>query len=163
MKKIINWLKNGNDCSKCNASWEDWGAYHEDCSCGCHIKGSDYDEKICRLIAPIKWLLLRRSQYYMNHEYDGIGEFYAEQEIKQEKCIKAIKEMLDGRVICLKYDDGTLHECNTDFMIEYEAWRVADALKPEWKPPLKLRQRWKRLLIDTIMVLPNKIKPFICK
>lgn len=160
---IREWLKNGNDCSKCECCWEDWGAYHEDCDCGCHIKGYEYDTTRCYLIAPLRRLLMRRVRYFQNHEYDGYLQFTERQNTEREKCREAIAGMLNGCVICWKSADGTLHECNTEMIIIQESWTVQEALKPEYQPPLKITQRWKSLLHDTATVIPNAIKPFICK
>lgn len=163
MKSLINWMKNGNDCDKCKYIYENWSAYHEDCDCGCTIKGTYYDEKPCYILKPIAWLLNRRTEYYASHQYDGFGDFYEKLEVENEKCRNAIIEMLDGKVMCYKNTDGTFHECNTKMIIKREAWRVRDALTPEFTPLPNLRQRWKSLLYDTVMFLPNKVKPFICK
>ena len=160
MKRLIKWFKEGNDCGKCNCGWEERG--WEDWDAGCYVNPS-FDEKPCR--KPLFWrrLLLRRAMYFRNHEHDGILEYYEESDRQDKKCRKALENMLGGAVICWKEDDGTLRECNTDGILTRGSWDIREALKPEWKKPPTIMQRWKTLLYDTFMIIPNKIKPFICK
>ena len=85
IKRLIEWLRSGNNCEKCACSWAEQG--YDDWDCGCNIKGADYDEKRCYLVLPIRWLLLRRAKYYADHQYDGIEEWY-KKSTSRNKCAK---------------------------------------------------------------------------
>ena len=162
---MLKWIKEGNNCEKCKALWESHTSNEcgEEWDCGCYVKGSDYDESVCRLPRFLRWLLIRKANYHINHQYDGIIEWYKKQEEEDCKCREAIKVMLDARVICRKDIDGGLHECDTDAIIQQEAWRVRHACEPESKKPPNLTRQWVILIKKTLLWMPNKIKPFVCK
>ena len=55
---LLKWVKEGNDCGQCKYCWEQRASYeYDDWDCGCYIKGSGYDEKVCHLIEPFKTVL----------------------------------------------------------------------------------------------------------
>lgn len=162
--RLIDWLKNGNDCERCKCFHCERTSYeYEEYDCGCAIKGDAYEDGRCRVPRFVRWIMSRRAQYYENHQYDGIGEFYEELEQKNEKCREAIKKAFGGYVLCIKFPDGTLHECNTEAIFESEAWSVRDACEPEFTLSPTLSKRWSQILYDTAMFIPRKIKPFVCK
>lgn len=160
---LIKWIKEGNNCEKCKCLWEScdyWG----ECDCGCIIKNSlDWDEKPCRLPKVIRYLRLRKQNYYEKHSYDNYGIYIEEQEQRDEKCKKALKEMLSIYSLCIKNKDGTFRECDKENIIEQDAWKIRCACEPEHKKEKTLSKQWKEILKATILVIPNKIKPYILK
>ena len=161
IKRLIEWLHNGNNCEKCACSWAEQG--YDDWDCGCNIKGADYDEKRCYLVLPIRWLLLRRAKYYADHQYDGIEEWYKKKYKQEQVCKAAILEAIGVFQLYWEDKNGEAHKMDVDSWADYNAWKVFEACQPEYAPPPRICQRWKSLLYDTVMIAPNAIKPFILK
>ncbi len=167
----IDWIKNGSDCEKCKWCWEECS--HTDCGtewdCGCYIKGSDYDEKPCRLINPLKfilgWLRKKKNSYYFCHEYDDFGEWFEKDKEKLNAMKKALRDTFEGRVICVKRTDNSFLECNTEGILDDAAWQIRDkydsvAYPVEYK---RLSQEWKELLSKTWKRFTSIFKPYLCK
>lgn len=94
------WLKDGNNCEKCPCAWEEWGP--EDCDGGCYA-GRDLFEGTCRLPYLVRWYIARRANFCKDHQYDGIGEWYEEQERKQRIVEEAIYKRDQNLTLCWEY------------------------------------------------------------
>lgn len=170
---FILWLINGNDCYKCKLlhSWRTaWDCDEYDCACD--IRGMDFEDNPCYLIEPFKSIkgfwAKRRNSYYESHEYDGIVEFMEDLDKKDEKMKELImSKVLKGYVVCMKYGDGTLHECNTELVVEHNAWEVRSGYEDFAHPVVheKLSTEWKKLIKKTMRVFYNRtigrIVPYI--
>lgn len=155
--KLKNWICDGNDCSKCKYCWEEKTSYeYEEYDCGCYIKGSDYDEKPCHLINPMKFILgtlaKRKANYYMAHKWDGFAEFIEKSDKMDNKLSELfISKVIGKHSICWKDSSGKLHELDTKSLVETNIWEVRleyeDFAHPiEYK---KLSTEWKELIKKT--------------
>lgn len=178
MKKLKEWICYGNDCSKCKYCWEVKTSYeYDEYDCGCYIKGQDFDEKPCRLVKPIRFILgetigrlsSRKANYYMSHEYDGFVEFAQDLDEKNSKMSELIMDKIIGdHVICWKDKNGELHECNTEEFIKDNAWEVRSGYEDFAHPIVhkKLSTEWKELIQKTCkslyMQTIGRIIPYIC-
>lgn len=161
-------------CDKCPYCWEDWSV-EGDCDCGCYIYGDDLKET-CRLIPPIRFLIgwprMRKAQYFYDHEYDGIGEFW-ENRIKQEEAFaEALMIILRDKEVYRRSFDGKLVPmCKFDLYDSFGPSEFLDALHHyedtahpiEPEPPLKkqwkdlIRKSWNKLVIQKVApYLPRK-------
>lgn len=88
------------DCSECPCAWED-RSYEGDCDCGCVASGSMTGKSpVCFLPRCVKRLIRKladaRRDRALCEEYDGIAEWFAESERKDEAMRKAIMETFPG-------------------------------------------------------------------
>lgn len=162
-KKIKVWIREGNDCSRCPACWEDImdNENGREYDCGCFINGSKFDEKPCRIPFLLRFILCRRRKYLNNHHYDGIYEWYQKGEEGENIIETALTKEMDG-FICWKDGDGTLHEYNQEMKIGDITWRVKSEYDDFLIEPRKsLWQKWKLLIAETVSVPVDYIKSFI--
>ena len=112
------------DCEHCPLSWEEWGC--DDVDAGCYWYGDlDYGGIVCRLPYFIKNILISLKLKKMEGRFDGIVEWYASEEKKNDALIQAIREeFLCNKLLCYKDEDGILHECNTDLILIQTAWKI---------------------------------------
>ena len=164
IRKIKDWICNGNDCEKCKFCWAERTSYeYDEWDAGCYIKGEDYDEKPCHLINPIKHILgtlaKKKDNYYRNHQYDGFLEFSEEQDRKDNEMRELInKHIIGDYILCMRYSDGTLHECNTESIVHNNAWEVRHDYEEFAYPYVreKLSTEWCKLIKKTLKCLYNK-------
>lgn len=157
MRKLKDWIHNGNDCSKCECCWEVKTSYeYDEYDCGCYIKGQDFDDEVCHLIKPARFLLgvlaKRKAEYYSKHEWDSYFEFMEDLDKKNDKMHELIMDKIIGdHVVCWKDKDGGLHECNTEEFIRYNAWEVRSGYEDFAHPTVykKLSTEWKELILRT--------------
>jgi len=162
---LFRWLREGNNCDKCPALWgEQWdydGGTEYDA--GCYL-GREWGDIRCRLPRFIRLLAKRRGRYLQAHEYDNFEDFWKEKEAAEKVFEDAIKKLISPAVLCLKWDDGTLHECNTEKIVSSESWRVRAAYD-DYLQSIKepLRKQVKEAIIREILRPIRYIKSFICK
>lgn len=171
MVNPIDWIKNGSDCEKCKWCWESCTSNENgtEWDCGCYIKGSDYDEKPCRLINPLKfiigWKRKKKNDYYFSHEYDDFGEWFEKDQEKLNAMKEALKETFEGKVICHKCADNSFLEYNTEGILDGAAWEIRNKYDPVAHPieNKRLRQEWKELISKTWKRFTGIFKPYLCK
>jgi hypothetical protein len=163
LKKIIRWMKNGNNCDRCPALWVDQGL--EDCDCGCYIKGEDYDEAVCRLPYLIRALLCRRNKYLAAHEWDGYGEFHKEYEAINNVVCEKVRGELNDVVLCRSSDATKEHELPKDVYDAYINYVARAAIEgyssATFVPNKRLSKKWRELFHETAMVPVNFLKSYI--
>lgn len=168
---IIKWIKKGNDCSKCNYCWEEIS--NTDCGTeydgGCYIKGCCYDDQPCYLLTPIKFILgffkKKKSEYFLNHEYDNFGDWWTKKENNQDKFKQLMNKSFDGYSLCYKDADGTLNECNKELIINNSARDIINEYEDYAHPIIhkKLKNEWSELIKKTFNMFLDKFKPYFCK
>ena len=99
------------DCEDCPLSWED-RSYEGDCDCGCYIYEDLYGDKfICRLPMFIKRFIatrkIKKIEKEQARQYDGIGEWYKEEQRKETAMQYAINETLKerGMFLCFRSEE----------------------------------------------------------
>lgn len=89
------------DCAVCPCSWED-RSYEGECSdCGCVAYRDLYgDRLLCQLPDWAKRMIRerhdRKRDAAMAREYDGMADYFMEQERKDTAMLQALHEMLPG-------------------------------------------------------------------
>lgn len=141
LKTIWKWYICGYyHCDKCKYSWEE-RSYEGDADAGCYIRGDIYD--ICRLIPPFKnivgWFAKRKYEYWEGHRYDGVSEWYEDEERKERVIEKVLKE-------CgMEREPSELSTAIAVELLEYESKNRKEPVNP-WKAALKYtvdkRFRW---------------------
>lgn len=120
------------DCEHCPLSWEERG--YDDADAGCHWYDDFYGNKfVCFLPRFIKNILLKRNMWLMDKRYEGIGEWYVEQERKTNALQKAIKEILFEdccnndvkRFLCYEID-GKIYKYDTEQILFDNTWRIRE-------------------------------------
>ena len=164
-QKLCDWIRDGHDCCRCPASWEDImdNENGREYDAGCFIKGSDWDEKPCRIPWIIRWFLCRRGKYFENHQYDGYGDSYLK-DLDGTEIIKnsLIKNM--GGVICWEDSDGNFHKYDQVNHIDFFLYRVKSDYDDFLREPRKsLPKKWKELIVETISIPIDYIKSYILK
>lgn len=158
IKRIKDWLRNGNDCEHCPCGWEEHG--YDDVDAGCHIRDDCWDDG-CRLPMWLRKLRLRRWKYYDAHQYDGIAEWYENQQKAEEIIRDVLKDTLSGRVVCWK-GDGELVEVDTESVLFELAWRGREAYDAfMYKPRKSIPTRWAELIKETVSVPVEYIKSYL--
>lgn len=150
---ILNWIKNGNNCDKCK--WFCENRCETECGteydCYCLIKGDRYDNG-CWLVNPFRYLIGRvhkkRNDYYMEHEYDGIGEWYEQQQKNEKALADAIKEELKDFECYRVYSNGDKAKKDINEYIDSVTYRVVDKYENVAHPVVYkgLTERWKEVL-----------------
>lgn len=59
-------------------------------------------------------------------QWEGFAEFVELSDKKDDALMQAIKEVLfsENMVICSKYQDGKLHECNIESVLKFNCWEI---------------------------------------
>ena len=117
------------DCEHCPLAWEERGC--EDIDAGCHVYDDFYGNKfVCFLPRFIKNILLKEQLRLKEMEYEGIAEWYVEEEHKNNALQKAIKEIIFGdsdrdveRFLCYERN-GEIQKYNTDQFLFDHIWKV---------------------------------------
>ena len=161
--KLIKQIKLGNDCESCSCLWDNWNDYTGDGDVGCYIKGFKYNEKPCRLPKIAIKLFLRRAMYCEAHQYDGYEDHVREQEAQHKRVQKSLEEALKGHILCYRGLNGEFVEDKSCLLTYDMAYTIMNESQPEFVPRQKLKARWAALFKATLLYLPDKIKPFICK
>ena len=150
---FAEWVREGNDCYKCPCLWEDVG--FEDSDCGC-FAGRDYFEETCRLPLIVRKYLKRRAEFFLDHEYDGIGEWYEEDQRIHEAAKKAVYESYrDHLVFCwkIKNDDETYSfaEYNQEAILDSMCYDIRRAVESELRKgkPHNLKEEWAAIIKKT--------------
>lgn len=109
-------------CEDCPLSWEERGL--EDCDCGCYIYGDLYDggKLVCHFPESIKRFMAKRAQARMDkqqaHQWDGLFDYYAEQDRKDRAFKQAIEECIlnnhygEKVFLCTEDKDGKRYKYN---------------------------------------------------
>lgn len=104
----------------------------KDGSCGCRNKKKTIEKWLDEMIDA------------RADEWSGFADFIEQEEKKNEAIAKAIKEVLFSSkwCICMKYQDGTLSECNTDMILKNYSWEI--------------RSKFEELLEENVEDINNK-------
>lgn len=105
----------------------------------CKVKGYEYDSKECKTPGIILAIQAKRydmrKQYYMQHEFEGIGEWYEQ----MEKEVKALEEILMDEFPenkeAVRYKAADIH------------MRYEEKAHPIERKGLK--EQWKEVLVNT--------------
>lgn len=103
IERLRKWMQEGNDCGKCPCYWFEQG--YEDCDEGCRINLDGIFYGGCRLPRIVRWYRNRQAVFFENHQFDGIEDWWEEQERLDNVIAEGIKKGLDGLVICSRYID----------------------------------------------------------
>lgn len=87
------------DCETCPLSWEDRGYEGECYDCGCIVYDDLYGDKlICHFPEFIKRMIRKsadkKADKDMEHAYEGIGEWYEEEQRKDAAFRQAVEECI---------------------------------------------------------------------
>lgn len=128
------------DCENCPLSWED-RSYEGDCDCGCMAYG-DYlggAKFICRLPQFIKRKITkwkqRRIDKQQAHQYDGIVEWYTEEQRKNRAFRQAIEECIfvnrwgERLILCSEDKDGKRYKVEISDEYDLARMRYEELLK----------------------------------
>ncbi|MBQ7067037.1 MAG: hypothetical protein IJN92_09495 [Lachnospiraceae bacterium] len=112
------------DCEQCPLAWEERG--YDDWDAGCHFYDDLYENKfVCFLPRFIKKLLLKRQLKLMDKQYEGMDEWFREEERKDNALRQALREVLfEDSVICYKNEEGKLLERNTERLLFYDTFDI---------------------------------------
>lgn len=167
-KKIINWIKNGNDCENCPASWNE--RYDTECGSewdgGCYLYGDDWPEP-CHLLLPkfIREFLANRNKYLYDHQWDGYADWWEERENNICVVDKSIKECLNPNYSIFMIDgEGNPHKVDHEYFIWDMAAKIYDDYK-EVNLPIRqsLGSKWRDLIKETFSIPLNFIKSYFIK
>lgn len=157
-------------CDHCPYCWSEY-SYEDDGDCGCYIRGELWDT--CRLIPPIRFLIgwprKKRAEYAYAHEYDGVSEWYEQQQERENAYAESVKLLLNGIELYHRGVEGDLIPvCKVDLLwlsdFKYgnfgEAYRYyEDHAHPiTGDPPLS--QQWTDLLRKTWKKFADKFRPY---
>lgn len=109
-------MKN-HDCETCPLSWEDRGYEGECYDCGCVVYGDLYGDKlICHFPDFIKRMIRKsadkKADKDMAHAYEGMGEWYEEEQRKDAAFRQAMEECIlknkygEELILCTEDKDG---------------------------------------------------------
>lgn len=122
--KLTGILSGPADCARCPCGWEDT-SYEGECNdCGC-VACRDMSGRslVCRLPDPVKRLIRRaadaRREKLRAREYDGIAEWFAESERKDEIMRRALSETFP-ELAMTHGDPGMLRMRYEDYLRKYE-------------------------------------------
>ena len=167
LKRVLEWYILGKyHCDKCPYSWSEW-SYDGDGDAGCYIFGDLRDS--CRLLPPFRtligWPKRKHMEYFETHEYDGIAEWYEQEEKNRDKFNELVSEFLERYELCWKDEKGEYHPIDKEIYINYEAWRIRRNYEDYSKPfeAKTLRQEWMELLRKTWNSFTAIFKPYFCK
>lgn len=118
---------NSCDCSECPLSWED-RSYEGDCDCGCYVYGDLYGNKtLCHFPDFIKHIIAKHKENKIAKieakQYDGMAEWYEEQQKREIAMRTAIKEVLlkdryDGEELFICHEnEGKLYKLDTESVL----------------------------------------------
>lgn len=87
------------DCETCPLSWEDRGYEGECYDCGCDVYGDLYGDKlICHFPDFIKRMIQKSAdkklEKDMAHAYEGMGEYFEEEQRKDAAFRQAVEECI---------------------------------------------------------------------
>ena len=172
IKQIINnYIKGEYHCDTCPYCWG--GNYCPGIDdydvCGCYIRGEIQDT--CRLLPPIRFLFgwgkKKRAIYGYNHEYDDFGEWYSERCEREKQIESALKDYLKTMSYGIVYvgKDGRAVLVNGEYKsldLYSEFYRFADACVDIIAPKKceSLKDRWKKLILDTWHRFIDSFKPY---
>lgn len=142
MSNFINWyIKGKYHCEYCPYSWEDRG--EEDADCGCYIYGDIRDT--CRLFPPFLHIigLLRKRKYEFesDHQFDGIVDFYEQEENREQ----GFEQILKRNGIDKPYDYQLYSDIRDLFI----------------KPKKPLKERCKEIRREKNAQIKIKLRKFI--
>ncbi len=100
-------------CEDCPLSWEDRSCEGECSDCGCLVYKDLYEgsKPICRLPMRLKRTIAgakqRKIDKAMAHRYDGVIEWYEEQQKKEWAMMSAVNDVLKkrGMFLCFHCED----------------------------------------------------------
>lgn len=154
-------------CDSCPMCWSDWSSYLGDGDAGCYIYGDLRDT--CRLIPPIRFLIgwpkKKKAQYAEDHSYDGIGEWYEQQQHQENTMREAILIALNGSEVCWRDHKGKLMPiCKLDAMelgLNSAMRHYEDTCHPVIHTSLK--EDWKKVLKRTWNAFLEPFRPYFRK
>lgn len=168
-KKIQNWrdwyIKGYYHCDQCPYCWVDYG--YDDADAGCYIYGDLRDT--CRLLPPFRAVIggIRKKKdcYYQNHQYDGMGEWYQEQESRQKKFDELLIRSLNKRGLEISHK-GLEKPIPSEIIPDaLETWRILSEYEDFAHPVIHKSawEKWKDAFVSTGRCIANKAKPYFCK
>lgn len=161
-RNLVRWyIKGYYHCDQCPYSWEERGV-EGDADAGCYIKGDICDT--CRLIQPFKGIIGRmrknRYEYWKSKRYEGYGEWYEEEEKRQDVFNAILLEFLEdyqSYIFCenngCKDRNDIAQEVGCELRRKYE-----DAAHPVVIKTLKVR--WKELIGETSRAIADRFKQY---
>lgn len=170
--RIWHWyIKGEYHCDKCPYSWEEQTSYEDnEWDAGCFIKGDICDT--CRLLPPFRWVVgtlrKKKAEYYRNHQYDGMGEWYEAEEAKREKLVELVnRHIVSGCELCWKNEGGEYIPINTSATIRQASWRVCTEferfLEKQESNRTPQRNPWVKALLWSWQGFAKFFKPYFCK
>lgn len=105
------------DCETCPLSWEDRGYEGECYDCGCIVYGDLYGDKLMCHFPEFINRMIRKSadkkrDKALEHQYDGIGEWFEEEQRKDAAFRQAVEECIlknrcgEELILCREDKDG---------------------------------------------------------
>lgn len=162
---VNRYVKGEYHCDQCPYCWVDYG--YDDADAGCYIYGELRDT--CRLLPPFRAAIggirKKKDHYYQNHQYDGMGEWYLEQEGRQKKFDELIASAFDRRRLEVSYKGSAQSIPSEKIPYILETWRILSDYE-EFAHPIiskSVKEKWKDALMSTVRWFGNKIKPYFCK
>lgn len=154
MNKLKSFIKNGNNCDKCKCFQSKKTSYeYEEYDCFCIIKG-DCDKK-CFLVEPFKSILYffkkRKYNYYSNHQYDNISEWYTNNKKEEKEFIDLVNRILfeEEDTICYRNSyDFNYYPYSSDYINE-QFLKLKYEYDDMIKETISLRTKWKNLIKET--------------
>jgi hypothetical protein len=169
----FNWwgkyIKGDYHCDTCPFCWG--GEYLDGCDdyddCGCYIKGELPHS--CRLIPPIRFLIgwgkRKKSQYYENHRYDGVEDWYKQRQHEEHMFQACVLDTLGSAGICRWNEADKSYES-----VDYETFqnycsKIQNEYDEAMRPiqHIKLRTQWAILIKTTMKRFISIFKPYFCK
>ncbi len=163
MKKLMKWIREGNDCGECPCYW--WEQGYEDCDEGCRLERDALFYGGCRLPRIVRWYKNRQAVFTESHEYDGIEEWFMERERLDNLVAERMKKELGCSVICARHIDTEekrywevdqdeciyrlAHAINAELADDDS--RRAKTIRAEWAELLK--KTWKRFCFKVRFLL----------
>lgn len=129
------------DCETCPLSWEDRGYEGECYDCGCIWYGDLYGKKLmCHFPEFIKWMIRKsadkKRDKALEHQYDGIVEWFEEEQRKDAAFRQAVEECIlknkygEELILCREDKDGRWKvEINEEY--SFARMRYEEILKRE--------------------------------
>lgn len=171
--QFYDWyIKGEYHCDHCPYSWEEW-SYEGDGDCGCYIKGEI--QETCRLMPPFKNIIgnirKKKSDYSLNHSWDGFAEFCREQDQKENFLREKINEhFFVKNQFYVKDPDGNYILANSeDYSVEIAIRRAAADILHSYDDTFcpvihkSLRQKWKELIKENMEYVLKKFRPYFSK
>lgn len=161
LKNFIDWyIKGYYHCDQCPYSWEE-REIEGDADAGCYIKGEICGT--CRLIQPFKGMIGRmrknRYEYWESKRYEGYGEWYDEEEKRQEAFNNILEEFCEECESCRLRGNAceSKHDCIQRVGYELRN-KYEKAAHPVVIKPLKVR--WKELIGETARAIADRFKQY---